>query len=316
MFSDVLPRISVPLFFVISGFLFFYNCDFNSDSYLRKIKTRVRTLLVPYLLWNIIAIAFVICRCTVLKEAYEINISLGRILNTFFNNGNNNGIIIQQLTTVKEMPEPICGVLWYVREIMLMALITPVIYWLIKRCRIWIVIVLSVVWIFDSVLLPTSMHFFISALFFYTAGAYFSVNRLNMVASLCKMKYLPLLYLVIAIIDTTTKGASYNIFMHNIGAIIGLISAFILVSYVIDKDKTTVNKTMANGSFFVYVLHSFILVPIGKGVFMFTHIPDNPYAMLLFYFFVPCLVAFLCYTIYLILKKYMPIVCSVLTGGR
>ena len=172
LFSDVLPRISVPLFFVISGFLFFYNCDFNSDSYLRKIKTRVRTLLVPYLLWNIIAIDFVICRCTVLKEPYEINISLGRILNTFFNNGNNNGIIIQQLTTVKEMPEPICGVLWYVREIMLMALITPVIYWLIKKCRLWVVIALGLIWIFDNILLPSSMHFFISAVCLYSAGSY------------------------------------------------------------------------------------------------------------------------------------------------
>ena len=306
----------MPLFFVISGFLFFYNCDFKSDSYLRKIKTRVRTLLVPYLLWNIIAIAFVICSCTVLKEPYEINISLGRILNTFFNNGNNNGIIIQQLTTVKEMPEPICGVLWYVREIMLMALITPVIYWLIKKCRFWIVIALGLIWIFDTILLPSSMHFFISALFFYSAGSYFSINKLNIVSTFCKMWFLPILYFIIAIIDTLTKGAAFNIYLHNIGAIIGLISAFILASYAIEKNKAKVNMNMANGSFFVYVLHSFILIPIGKGIFRLAHMPDKPYTMLLFYFFVPCFVAFLCYVIYIILKKYMPFVCGLLTGGR
>lgn len=34
--SDVLGRIAVPLFFIISGFLFFYGKDFNCELYKKK----------------------------------------------------------------------------------------------------------------------------------------------------------------------------------------------------------------------------------------------------------------------------------------
>jgi fucose 4-O-acetylase-like acetyltransferase len=52
-FSQVFGRISVPLFFFMSGFLFFLNVDkFNGYSYAKKLKSRAKTLLIPYLFWN------------------------------------------------------------------------------------------------------------------------------------------------------------------------------------------------------------------------------------------------------------------------
>jgi fucose 4-O-acetylase-like acetyltransferase len=50
---------NVPVFFFISGFLFFYSVDFNTDVYKRKIKSRVKTLLIPYIIWNTFAITSV-----------------------------------------------------------------------------------------------------------------------------------------------------------------------------------------------------------------------------------------------------------------
>ena len=55
LFSSVFADISVPLFFFISGFLFFYNTEFSKETYINKIKKRIRTLLVPYLIWNFVA---------------------------------------------------------------------------------------------------------------------------------------------------------------------------------------------------------------------------------------------------------------------
>lgn len=45
--TNELARIAVPLFFFISGFLFFYHTDFSMKMYKQKLKKRVRTLLVP-----------------------------------------------------------------------------------------------------------------------------------------------------------------------------------------------------------------------------------------------------------------------------
>ena len=51
--SDIIARIAVPIFFLFSGFLFFYQTgNFNKDIYTTKLKKRFKTLLVPYLFWN------------------------------------------------------------------------------------------------------------------------------------------------------------------------------------------------------------------------------------------------------------------------
>ena len=97
-FSEVLPQIGVPLFFIISGFLFFYRVDFDSNVYQKKLRKRVRTLLIPYLLWNLIAIlvhamyqiSFLFPNAT--QE--EMHFSFMRILKTFFANIPNEGIFV------------------------------------------------------------------------------------------------------------------------------------------------------------------------------------------------------------------------------
>ena len=48
--TNELARIAVPLFFFISGFLFFYHTDFSMKMYKQKLKKRVRTLLVWFLI--------------------------------------------------------------------------------------------------------------------------------------------------------------------------------------------------------------------------------------------------------------------------
>ena len=57
-FSHILPNVAVPTFFLISGYLFFGGMEdtWNWADWLCKIKKRGISLLIPYLLWNMIAI--------------------------------------------------------------------------------------------------------------------------------------------------------------------------------------------------------------------------------------------------------------------
>ncbi len=49
-------RIAVPCFFLISGYLFFKKLeDWNLDMWKGKMVRRVHSLLIPYVLWNILA---------------------------------------------------------------------------------------------------------------------------------------------------------------------------------------------------------------------------------------------------------------------
>src|SRR5574344_205911 len=59
--SYVLSSIAVPTFFLISGYYFFYGIeDWNIHVYKEKLRKRWRSLVVPYLLWNVIAFIFVL----------------------------------------------------------------------------------------------------------------------------------------------------------------------------------------------------------------------------------------------------------------
>lgn len=49
--TSIFCQICIPLFFFISGLLFYKNCTFSNLA--QKLATRVRSLLIPYLLWNV-----------------------------------------------------------------------------------------------------------------------------------------------------------------------------------------------------------------------------------------------------------------------
>ena len=57
--SRMIAATAVPLFFVISGFLYFNNVEKISLAlWSKKTKSRVVSLLVPYLFWNMITLLF------------------------------------------------------------------------------------------------------------------------------------------------------------------------------------------------------------------------------------------------------------------
>ena len=55
--SKVLTHVCVPTFYFISGYLFFKGLEtWDAEKYKKKLVRRVKTLLVPFLIWNTISI--------------------------------------------------------------------------------------------------------------------------------------------------------------------------------------------------------------------------------------------------------------------
>lgn len=83
-----LTLIGVPTFFFLSGLLFYRRCSFSTIE--RKLKARVHSLLVPYLLWNVVFVAAyyvlthipAICRC--MNMGFSLN-TLGEIAYAIIN---------------------------------------------------------------------------------------------------------------------------------------------------------------------------------------------------------------------------------------
>ena len=143
LFSQTVGRLSVPAFFFISGFLFFLHIDkFTSGVYTKKLKSRVKTLLIPYLFWNILSL-------TIFFAAYYIP-----MLAHFFSETHELTwqYLLQALWALPNnhsqdlLRYPYAYQFWFIRDLMVMVVLTPAIYFLVKKFRLWIIALLGILW--------------------------------------------------------------------------------------------------------------------------------------------------------------------------
>jgi hypothetical protein len=210
---------------------------------------------------------------------------------------------------------PINTPLWFIRDLMVLVLLSPIIWWLIKRVKLGIVIFLGIIWFFslgENYGFPGLCH---QSLFFYPLGAYFGINKLNFVDMISKWMWIPYVYFGFAIVDAVSKNESYNAVWHNMGILFGMVSVVYIVSLLLWKDKIHVNNFLIGASFFVYALHNLFLGKATKIVIIHLR-PDSPIIVLLIYFLMPAIAILICLALYHLLFQRCPRFCSVLTGGR
>lgn len=328
--AGVIAKVCVPMFFVISGFLFFYRRDFTLSVYKQKMKSRMRTLLIPFFLWNSIAILFeammllpVFTSIAPKNSQVEMHFSLMRIFHTFFTDYYNEGIFVKtaELTSSDATltPFPIDVSLWYVRDLLLMVLISPAIHWMVKKAGKWFVILTGILWYTCLAKYHVEGGWstqLVTALFFFSWGAYFSINKLNFVTIMMKYRYVLLPYILIAIGDVATKGGPWNFLIHHLGIVLGIIAFVSVGASFIASGKAKVYPTLAKSSFFIFACHAIFMGLFGKCLFYLLGVPDNPWAMLMFYLIVPLLTTGICLSIYLLLRKFTPKFILYLSAGR
>ncbi len=312
LLSSVFADICVPLFFFVSGFLFFYNSDFSKSVYVSKIKKRVNTLFVPYLIWNFIAFIILliqvhprIVRFFPLLNDYRVDIT--SFLSSFW--------ITNLPISMSGPANPINTPLWFIRDLMMLVMLSPIIWWLIKHFKLGTIFILGIIWFFslgERIGFPGLCH---QSIFFFPLGGYFGVNRLNFVELIRELFWVPFLYFCIAIADAVSKNESYNATLHNVGVLLGMVSVVYLVSLLLRKEKIQVDDFLIGASFFVYALHNLLLGKLTKIVILYIR-PESPILVLLVYFMMPTIVISLCLVLYKLLNRLSPRISSVLTGGR
>lgn len=312
LFSSVFADICVPLFFFFSGFLFYYNSDFSKLVYVNKVKKRVRTLFIPYLIWNFFAFLILLIQVhprivRFFPLLYDYRVDITSFLSSFW--------ITNLPISMSGPANPINTPLWFIRDLMVLVLLSPIIWWLIKQFKLITVIILGIIWFFslgEIIGFPGLSH---QSLFFFPLGAYFGVNKLNFVELIRKMGWIPFLYFGFAIVDAVSKNESYNAAFHNIGILFGMVSVVYLVSLLLRIDKIHANDFLIGASFFVYALHNLFLGKMTKIVVMYIR-PESPIILLFVFFMMPIVAITLCLLLYKLLNQLSPKICSVLTGGR
>lgn len=322
-FTHTLAGLCVPLFFFIAGYYFFNKKDFSRDVYKSNLKKRIHTLLIPYITWNFLAILFIAIRfmpgfSSMLPgvEKIQVNLTMSGVLHAFYDNYRQEGLFIYPNDTNIVTMMPIDGPLWFVRELMIMALLSPLLYRLIRKLKFISIIMLGVLtYIISPIFFPNSISTFFDAIFYFSWGAYYSISKKIFILEMQKIQHFSWLYIPAAVIDTITTGQFNNIF-HYASVPIGVVFVIILTSYLIKKGVIHENSFLSNSSFFIYAMHTLIIWELGKILFIMIHVPDYSFTMLIYYFFVIISTIFVCLLAYQLLKRYVPAIHNILTGGR
>ena len=115
-YVSVITDLVVPLFFMISGYLFYRNFDYSCC--LRKWKTRFFSLVIPYVIWNLVAYCYYEAIMMVPFVAGSMSKPVEPIsLRSIFENA------IWGLHNVT----------WFIRYLIVFVFVTPLFYFALKR---------------------------------------------------------------------------------------------------------------------------------------------------------------------------------------
>lgn len=166
----------VPAYFFISGLLLF----FSKKTYTQKMKSRVKTLLIPYLFFNGLMLCAYLCLMFVEKSVVILDkdladFSLIDYIRAFWDRGDwsqGNGA-------------PLLCPFWYIRNLIVLVVISPALYYIIRYTKLLFPIIVGIFWI-------NAHHsaYLLQSLTMFSLGAYFPICDKNPIVIFEKYKSL------------------------------------------------------------------------------------------------------------------------------
>lgn len=328
---------SVPIYFFISGYVFFYGIEaWNRNVYLRKLKNRVKTLLIPYIIWNTLAICVTIglhllpgllpSASKMMADAGQtVSITPKNIAYCYFYD-NRSELLSKTEAEMQEVHQPYVhnGALWFLRELMLLVLCTPLLYALLKRFGPVLLALLTAAWFAADFISPETaggMYLkkcLLPALYFFSFGAYMSIAKRDMLAffgrffrpSLVLYPLLALLYIAAAYLWPEACDT-----IKRMNVIAGLFFAYNVAAWLLKNGKCRLYPALAASAFFIYVSHGIVVGRVTKGVFAIVN-PATDLGLISVYALTEVLSVALLLGSFLLLRRYAPALLKVLTGRK
>ena len=324
LLSEGICRIAVPAFFLISGYLFFLNLEnWDKDVWLGKMKRRVHTLLIPYILWNLVGIAYT-CITPYVGAVTEGADSLLSIFqergwirmlwdsNRIMEQWNPPTVNILGVTMHNGMPAN--TPLWFIRDLIVINLFSPAIYAFVKNTKYYGLGVLCLLFILN-IWLPFE-GFSIIGFLFYSIGAYFAIFSKGLIDSIWKAKIPSFVGSVVLLaLLAVTFGRHWSAeYILRLFQLFGVVAAFNLAACLM-KEEGSKNIKLADSSFFLYASHIFIISAITFALSKL--VPSTNQVMLaLKYLMSAVITVAICEGVFQIMKKVCPGFLSFICGNR
>jgi len=292
--SQVLARVAVPLFFAISGYLFFYRYDGSVKEMLRKWKGRLQSLVLPFLVWGTLHFALLCYAkgCAVLRPG---------ILD-----------VLDMILGVTRAP--LVYHLWFIRDLIVYVIAAPLIYLVIRK-HWWLgLLFCGYVYFFHAWFFPRPSP---EGLFYFTLGSVLGLRAWKGTV-IDRFRWLWLGgYAGIALLDSFDVGHVWSEALHQFGMVIGC-GAFLALAGIIVNAYPKLRSSLtyfASASFFLYAAHEPVLRNVRSWIFWRMPKGFDPGGVLLYW--VPSVLVIALFTVlYFAVVRKFTWLRKGLAGGR
>lgn len=288
-----LTQVAVPFFFVISGYFFFKKSYYINGAYKNMIKKKVKSLLIPFLFWNIIGTLILL-----IVDDQKIGTT---VLDC-----------VLQLINSSWYPP-----LWYVRDLVSIMILVPFYGWIFvnshKKSELYRILlqilILTILFYYWS---PEDCGWISSeGIFFFYMGGIINQNENWLSYKIPLYLLIPLLCLWLYNCFFVNLYSYSNI--NKINTILAIIVCWNLIRYI-SINKSYVLLKLSSYSFFIYVTHFYLIktfkVILGKIFF------GNDIAATITYLLLPLITTGIGIFVGRILNRKFSRIYGIITGGR
>lgn len=303
--SGMMGRCAVPLFYVISGYLFFLKVPEGMKSIYGKMRKRVGTLVVPYIIGCLFFVGFGVLMAVLPGVSKYMNGSvmplfskpMGEILcSIFYDAGNGTPCAFQ---------------LWFLRDLIIIVATSPLWYLCLKQMK-WAFVVVTFVLTYLQI-----PHVPFYALFWFVLGGQL-VDAKSLSGGGFPVIVTSVLFLVVSGIQMfMTDMIDWEVVKIPV-ILLGIYSAWGLYDKVIGENFVLLEHrwlaTACQFTFFIYLFHEPTLNIVRKLIVVV--LGKNELGYLTSYLISPWIFTVCAVFAGLLFRKYLPKVYNICTGGR
>lgn len=301
LFISGITAFAVPCFYTISGFLFFNGLD-DLEECRKRVAKRFKTLVIPYIIWNMVFVGWYVVLALLPFASAYVNSDMLSSLS-----------IDNPLTSFKFIfINPAGFHLWFLRDLILFVLLTPVIYYLIRKLKWYslLIVFLATGWITRFWL----SYFVIGALIGYsgTIEKFRPSRNLTIITTVLFIAYCSFK----SFVDFSLPVILGN-YIANMTNILGLVAFWGLYDIVMDNnadEESSIFNSFIGYSFFIYLFHEPSFNIIKKLALKLTGV--NDVSLTILYLVNPLVMCLIAISVAKILENMVPSIYRISVGGR
>lgn len=299
--GEGITRIAVPAFFIMSGFLFFVRFDGTWSNWKAKLRSRMKGLLVPYLIWSGLGVVLIL-----LLNSNSVTHSLV-----------NRELPATDFSTILYiwLVDPVNYQFWFVRDLIVMVVCCTIPLYFLNRIHVLLALGVVISTVFFVQYLPfqrTSLLYYsigVSIAFSYEQIVRYKVSNLWLYS-------ITLFWLISCVVKAYDIVYSLQLFPWwgmEVFNFLGCLSVWLIWG----KLKLLHSNPMwkySGFSFFVFAFHEPLLTSIKKVIFLISH--SLPFHSWLIFVLSPILCVIISIAFAKIMLRNVPKTYSLLSGNR